>query len=72
MPHAVVDLKGWSRGTYPFVVAVMNPNTAYLMSMTARRGLGDRWEPISRTDGSRGRRVGLLSRLVTAGFWLML
>ena len=73
MLHAVVDLKGWSRGTYPFVVAVMNPNTAYLMSMTIRRWVGNQWKthlPDSWFEGPGG--VVLLSCLVTAVFWVIL
>ena len=71
--YAVVDLKGWRKWTYPFVVVGMNPITAYLMSMTIRRWVGNQWKthlPGSWFEGPGG--VVLLSCLVTAVFWVIL
>ena len=71
--YAVVDLKGWKKWTFPFVVVGMNPITAYLMSMTMRRWIGDQWKthlPDAWFEGPGG--AVLLSCLVTTVFWLIL
>ena len=39
--YGVVDLAGWRRWTFPFLVVGMNPITAYVMSMTMRGWVRD-------------------------------
>lgn len=69
----IVDMCGFRKWTFPFVVVGMNPITAYFMSMTIRRWTGDQFKthlPSTWFEGAGG--IVLESCLVMAFFWLVL
>lgn len=69
----IVDLKGWRRWTFPFVVVGLNPITAYVMSMTMKSWVGDNLEthlPAPWFAGPAGPVVE--ASLIMLVFWLIL
>lgn len=42
--YFVIDMKGWKKWTWPFVIVGLNPLAAYLMSMLFRRWVNDRMD----------------------------
>ncbi len=69
----LVDMAGWRKWTFPFVVVGLNPITAYVMSMTIRRWSGDQLKthlPDTWFAGPGG--IVIESCLVMAFFWSVL
>ena len=69
----IVDMCGFRKWTFPFVIVGLNPITAYFMSMTIRRWTGDQLKthlPDAWFAGAGG--VVVESALVMAVFWLIL
>ncbi|MCB1231055.1 MAG: hypothetical protein KDN19_12340 [Verrucomicrobiae bacterium] len=69
----IVDMCGFRKWTFPFVIVGLNPITAYFMSMTIRRWTGDQLKthlPDAWFAGAGG--VVVESALVMVVFWLIL
>ncbi len=69
----IVDMAGWRRWTFPFVVVGMNPITAYVMSMTMKGWVRDNLHthlPDAWFAGAAGPVVE--ASLVMLVFWLIL
>lgn len=71
--HGLVDLAGWKRWSFPFVVVGLNPITAYVMSMTMRGWVAGNLRthlPAAWFAGTAGPVVE--ASLVMVVFWLIL
>jgi len=71
--YGLVDLAGWKRWTFPFVVVGLNPITAYVMSMTMKGWVADNLKthlPAAWFAGTAGPVVE--ASLVMLVFWLIL
>ena len=69
----LVDVKGWKKWTFPFVVVGLNPITIYFMSMTMKRWVGDNLKthlPAALFEGVPGPIVE--SCLIVTVYWLIL
>ncbi len=71
--YGLVDLAGWRRWTYPFLVVGLNPITAYFLSIANAAWMRKQWQT-HLPDGWFAGPAGpvLLSLLVTLSFWLIL
>lgn len=69
----IVDMRGWRKWTFPFVVVGMNPITAYFMSMTMRGWTRDQWMTHLPNEWFAGPGGAVLQySLVFAVYWLIL